>query len=208
MRYLKILGFTAAAAAALAATVGAGGASATVLCSTTVELCPEAQKWQAGTVLDWTVPAGGAIAVNDTSGNQLDKCTVQTKKWKITAFGSATATVTGVEEATTWENCTFPTKMLTLPKWEVHKIAGTSNGTVTADAADEMTINTVFFGSCIYGASAGSSIGEITEGDPAVLHTNAVTTRFGTNFACPSTSRLSGTLTLTTPVTTLSVASG
>jgi len=208
MRHLKMLGLAAMAAGVLVAILGAGNASATVLCSTTVELCPEGQKWQANTVLDWTVPSGGSVNIVDTSGNSLDKCTTQTKKWKITVFGSGSQTVTGVEEATTWESCTFTTKMLTLPKWEIHNIAGTSNGTVTSDGTAELTINTGFFGSCIYGVSSGVSIGEITEGAPAILHTNAVTSRFGTNFACPATAKLSGTLTLTTPVTTLSVASG
>ena len=210
MRYLKIFGLAAIVATVLAAFTGAGSASASVFCSTTADPCPAAQKWPAGTGLDWTIPSGKSVQLVTTTGEELDTCSTQTKKWKITNAGSTTETVTGEEEETTWGSCTFPTKILTLPKWEVHKIAATSNGTVTAEGTTEITINTIFFGSCIYGATSGTSVGDITEGKPAVLHTSAVSEKFsGSNLACPSTAKLTATLTLTEPAsTTLSVSSG
>jgi len=108
------------------------------------------------------------------------------------------------------EAARFQRKILTLPKWEVHKIAGTSNGTVTSEGTTEITINTIFFGRCIHGGTSGTSVGDITEGNPAVLHTNAVSEKFsGSNLACPATGKLTATLTLTSPSnTTLSVSSG
>ena len=209
MRYLKILGLAVVAAAAYATIAGAGTASATVLCSTTADPCPAGQKWPAGLTLDWSIPSGNSVLQVDTEGSTLDTCTASTMKWVITNAGSSTTTVTGTDEETTFSGCTFPTKTLKLGKWEIHKIAGTSNGTVTSDEITETTINTVFFGSCIYGVTAGTDLGTITEGNPAILHIDAVTEKFsGSNFACPETDRWTATYTLTSPSsTTLSVSS-
>ena len=210
MRYLKMLGLAAVAAAALFAILGAGSASATVLCSTTAEPCPAGQKWPVGTTLDWSVPSGKQIALVDTEGGELDKCSTSTLQWTITNAGSATTTVTGENEGTTWGSCTFPTKTLTLGKTEIHKIAGTSNGTVTEEGTFEVTINTVFFGSCIYGATSGVSIYDLIEGVAAETRVNAVVERFsGSNFACPSTAKMTGDYVLTAPKnTTRSVSNG
>jgi hypothetical protein len=129
-------------------------------------------------------------------------------KGKTTNAGSATETVTGPVEETTFGGCTFPTTVVERGKLEIHKINGTSNGTVTADGTFRWTINTIFFGSCIFGFTSGTSIGDITEGNPAILHINAVVEKFsGSNLACPETQRMTGTYILTSPVgTTLSVS--
>jgi hypothetical protein len=215
MKHVKILGLAALAAAALAALLGAGGASATVLCSTTVEPCPAGQAWPTNTVLDFSVPSGGSIAWQDTNGNSIDGCSSSTQEWKISNAGSSTSTVTGSlsepvsSTGTAWSGCTFPTQTLSSSgKLEIHKIAGSSNGTVTSDSKVEWTINSVVVGSCVWGYEAGTSLGTITEGKPATLDLNAVVKRFGTNFACPSTERLVATYLLTAPSnTTLSLSS-
>jgi hypothetical protein len=208
MRYLKALGAAIVAAAALMAIAGAGSASATVLCSTTVDPCPAGQKWPANTTLDWSLVPGTTAVQTATGGETLDTCTGSTIKWIITNAGSATETVTGTDEETTFSGCSFTTTTNKLGKFEIHKIAGTSNGTVTVDEITETTINTVFFGSCVYGATKGTSLGDITEGKPAILHINAVTERLsGSNLACPETDKWTATYTLTSPKeTTLSVS--
>jgi len=208
MRYLKMFGLAAIAVGALMAFIGAGSASATVLCSTTVDPCPVGQKWPANTTLDWSIPSGSSAQQVATEGEVIDTCTGSTIKWIITNPGSATETVTGTDEETTFSGCSFTTTTNKLGKFEIHKIAGTSNGTVTVDEITETTINTIFFGSCVYGATKGISIGDITEGKPPVLHINAVTHRLsGSNFACPETDKWTATYTLTSQVgTTLSVS--
>jgi hypothetical protein len=207
MKHLKTLALAAVATSALFAIAGAGSASATVLCSTTADPCPSAQKWGLVT-LEFSIPSGSAINLKDTSGNELDKCTTSKTKGPITNTGSSTATVTSTVEETTWGGCTFQTNTVVKSKLEIHKIAGTSNGTVTSDGEFQWTINTVLFGSCIFGYASGTDIGTITEGKPATFHLNAVVKRFGTNFACPETERMTGTYTLTSPSgTTLSVSS-
>ncbi len=145
----------------------------------------------------------------DTQSEPLKTCTSSTIKGKITNAGSSTETVTGPVEELTWGVCDHPTKTLAKGQLEIHKIAGTSNGTLTADGTFEWTTNTIFLGSCIYGVTSGVDLGEITEGNPAILHINAVIEKFsGSNLACPATGKWTGTYTLTSPAnTTLSVSS-
>lgn len=207
MRYLKMLGLAAIAAAALTALAGAGSASATVLCSTTADPCPSGQDWPVGITLDWSLVPGTSIVQTDTAGNVLSTCKESTVKWTMTKTGSSVETVTGVDEETTFGACTFPTKTIKLANTEIHKIAGTSNGTVTADGVTEITINNPFFGSCIYGVPNGASLGEITEGKPPIFHVNAVTVKLSGGAGCPATDKWTATYTLTSPAnTTLSVS--
>ena len=216
MKHLKTLGAALIVAAAFTALFGAASASATVICSTTADPCPVGQSWPNGTKIDWSIPSGGSIVQRDTSGNTLDSCTTSTMEWEITNRGGATSTVTGKfsepvsTTGTTWSGCTITTKTLTTSaKWEIHKIAGTSDSTVTSDSAIEWTTNTVLFGSCIYGFAANVDVGTITEGigSGAKFNVNAVVTRFGTNVACPATTKMTGTYILTTPgSTTLSIS--
>jgi hypothetical protein len=206
MKYLKMLALAAVAAGALMAFAGAGTASATVLCSTTVTPCPAGQSWPANTVLDFSIPSGGSAVLKDTNGNELDKCTSSTVEGKITNAGSSTTTVTGSFEepnettGLTWGGCTWTTKTTsTGGKLEVHNITGTSNGTVTADSKISVTIFIGLFNeSCQYGVEPGTSVGDITEGSGtgAVFHANANATRF-VGVLCPKTAVWTGTYVLT-----------
>jgi hypothetical protein len=213
MRHLKTLALAAVAAGALMALVGAGTASASILCSTTVETCQEAQKLQFNTILDFSLSPGTSALLKETAvegGATLDTCKSSTKKGIITSVGSSTETVTGEFTEVTWGTCTFPTSTTLKGKFEVHKIAGTSNGTVTADGETRVTINTIFFGSCVYSVPSGGSIGDLTEGNPAILHTNAVAHKTtGSEAVCPTTAITTATYVLTSPAgTTVSVGSG
>jgi hypothetical protein len=216
MKYLKMLALAAVAAAALMVFIGVGTASATTLCSTTVETCPAGQKLTVGTILDFTLTSGVSSAWKETStggggGEVLDTCKGSTLKGEITNAGSSTETVTGKFTAITWGTCTFPTTTTLLGKFEIHKIAGTSNGTVTVEDGTEnkMTINTIFFGTCVYAMPGGESIGDFTEGNPAVFHMAAVLEKTeGSNLACPETSVLFATYSLTSPATTVSTSFG
>ncbi len=219
MKYAKMLALAAVAAGALMAFIGAGTASATKLCSTTVDPCPAGQHVVAGTVLHFTLASGTKALLTETGGEPIDTCSASTVKGTTINTGSSTETVTGHITALTWESCTFSTKTIRKGCLEIHKIASTSNGTVTADKCkkaegieegiSEVTINTVFFGSCIYGIEAGKSIGDLTEGNPAHFTAKAVAKKLsGSNFACPETANWSATYVLTEPKTTISVTAG
>jgi len=217
MKYLKMFALAAVAAGALMAFIGAGTASATELCSTTTAAgvaCPAGQKWGAGTIIDFSLTSGTSAELKETSapegeGKSLDTCTGSetTVKGELTNAGSATETATGKITELKWKTCTFPTSTTQLGRLEIHRIAGTSNGTVTSDEETKVTINTVFFGSCVYTVESGHSIGDITEGNPAVFHANAVAHQVSNNPVCPTTSVWTATYTLTSPSgTTLSIS--
>lgn len=207
MKYFKLFGLVAIAAAALMACVGSSTASATVLCSTTAEPCPELQRWP-NSELDFSVPSGSSF-LWENAGEVLETCTNVTINSEMLNPGSATTTVETRNQAITWKNCAVPNTTIALGGLAIHKIAGTSNGTVTASEDVSWTINTVFFGSCVYAWKKGKQFGELTEGKPAILHVNSTVEKVsGSNFACPETGTLVGTMTLTSPTgTTLSVES-
>jgi hypothetical protein len=204
MKHLKTLVLAAVAAGALMAFFGAGTASATVLCSTTIETCPTAQKWGA-IPLDFSLVKGGSANLTETSSKSIVTCTESTVKGEITNTGSSTETVTGPVPELTFKKCNLPVTVLKVGKLEVHSIAGTSSGTVTADGTFEVTINTVLFGSCIFKAEAGADFGVLIEGKPGVFEAHLVLTSSGV--PCPGSAILSGQYQVTTPEnTTLSVS--
>jgi hypothetical protein len=212
MKYLKMLVLAAVAPSALMAFFGAGTASATKLCSTTVDPCPAGQHWPAGTEIDLSLVPEGSSLETDTQGNRIETCTVSTVKVKTTTTGSTSETVKGNITSLLWEGCGSPTKTIKMGSLEIHKIAGTSNGTLTASTITEVTSSSFFFGSCVYGVTSGVSVGDLTEGkgSTAILHVNTIKHKFsGSNFACPETTRWTATYQLTSPSsTTLSVTAG
>src|SRR5215475_12708641 len=120
MKYAKMLALAAVAASALMAFIGAGTASATTLCSTTVEKCPEAQKVTG--VLDFSLTKETSANLVETGAEPktLDTCKASTVKGTITNSGGATSTPSGPVEELTWSSCTFPTKTITKGGLEVH----------------------------------------------------------------------------------------
>ena len=185
MKYVKILSLAAVAAMALMA-FAASSASATSIVGGEPE-----KTFGNGDTIDFSIPSGKSAVLVDTAGEEIDTCATSTVKGKL-----STATTGSIEELT-WGSCTFPTKTITNGKLEVTGGTGTV-GTVKADATIEVTINTIFFGSCIYGVTAGESVGTIS-GKPASFTANAVAEKFsGSNLACPATSKWTGTYSATT----------
>jgi hypothetical protein len=206
MKCLKLLGLAAAVALALSAFPASAGAASSVFCTTQESPCPEGNRWATGTELDFSLKSGTSSALVSTEGESLDTCKGSTAKGKIEKLEA----VTGPIESLTWSSCTFPTTTLTKGKLEVLNIAGTHNGTVKSDGTTEVTINTVFYGTCVYGPTAGVDLGELKEGKPATFVANAVLEKFsGSGFACPKTAKWTAEYTLTEPgEKTLSVETG
>jgi len=104
MKYVKMLGLAAVAAAALMAFVGASTASATVLCKTagtgspTGTTCPANQAYPAGTAI--TAVNKGTVKL-DTTFKTIE-CSGSEVKGSTSNEGSATETVTGPEGTLTF----------------------------------------------------------------------------------------------------------
>jgi hypothetical protein len=203
MKSMKTLGLAVVAAVALAVVAGAGSASATVFCEENVEPCPEAKRWSKGTAVDFTLRPGTSLNSLDTVGNVLTTCTASTIGWTIGGAGGATVTVVGTAEAKqiSLSSCTFSSTTVEGGELEFHSISGTSNATVTAKRF-RITVNTVFFGSCVWGVGTGTHLGTLTSSGTgaSTLNVNAVLTKAeGSGFACPTEFRIAGEYLQTSP---------
>lgn len=172
MKYLKILGLAALAAMALAALLGTGSASATVLCKTKTTPCTS--KWTKGTQIEFNLTAATSALWKTTEGLSIKTCTGAKIKGEITNEGSATEHVKMKNTEISWTSCTVATVTVKLGETEFQNITGTENGTIILKNA-EFTTNDPFFGDCSYGTGAGVDLGTLTAsatGD-AVMDINA-----------------------------------
>lgn len=198
MKHLKALGLVAAATMALMAFIGIGSASATVLCKTSITQGCAASGWDypTGTTIDASLE-GTAIHELHESTMMLDTCSGSTFKGSTSNTGNSSETVLVPLAAWTWSGCTRTTNTLKAGKLEIHWIAGTDNGTLTAFET-EITTNTIF-GSCVYGFGNGHDIGILTGGNPATIDINTTVTKITGNFACPEVTTLTAAYPVTEP---------
>lgn len=129
MKCLKMLGLVVVAATALTAFLGAGSASATVLCTTPVSPCPAEERWGAGTALDASLSGSNTWEAGSTA---LSTCTGSTIAGKTTSSGSGLETISLKLETLSFSTCTKKTTVITLGELQIHSIAGTTDGTITS----------------------------------------------------------------------------
>ncbi|MGN6816508.1 MAG: hypothetical protein ACTHK3_10560 [Solirubrobacterales bacterium] len=202
MKYLKMLGLAAVAAMAVMAFFGASSASATVLCTTTTAPCGT------GWHVDKTVgTAIGSTSLHSTGGALEATCTESSSTAEKSTTGSSTTTPVGTvaKAGLTWGGCNQITETLEGGELEIHQIAGTHNGTVTAKG---FKVTVVIGGlSCTFGAGTGIHLGVLTGGDPAILHANAVVNKVAGGFLCPADSVWEATYQITNHTSVYVVAS-
>ncbi|HEV2858726.1 MAG TPA: hypothetical protein VGW80_10025 [Solirubrobacterales bacterium] len=197
MKYLKILGLAAVAAAALMAF--AGSASATVLCNNNTSTTACTSKVTAGTAIKSELN-GGSATLETTGGTVLVTCTGSTVAGTVENAGGSAATVGGKITALTWSGCSKEVKTLVNGELEIHHIAGTDNGTLTAKNT-QVTVNGLFENeSCIYGAGTGTDLGTLVGGAPATLSISALVKRqTGSGALCPAETRWTASYKVTAP---------
>jgi hypothetical protein len=205
MKYVKTAGLLAFASAALVALMGTGSASATVLCNNNTSTTACSSKIAAGTEIKSKLT--GSAVLETTGGTTLDTCTGGEVNGKVENAGSSTTTVSGKNSAVTWSGCTVETKTLAPGSLEIHWVSGTDNGDVTGSGT-EVTVNTGFFGACVYGPGIGKLLGRIVGAIKAVI-TITVTIPLTKNESglCPSETKWTANYEVTTP-SPLFVASG
>jgi hypothetical protein len=224
MKYVKMLGLAAVAAAALMAFVGASTASATVLCKTpgtgtpTGTTCPANQAYPAGTEIH-AVSEGNLVL---TTGSEFTEITCKkgTVKGKTSNEGSATETVSGAAETITWEECSTPNGACTVTtlkpgtlevhwiegvdkneKGEVTAVTGSHNGTLTSNGAEITSSCASIFGNihCIYKA-AEEDLGTVTGGNPATADFESTPVNIiATSGLCPSGPKWDAKYEITSP---------
>jgi hypothetical protein len=182
MKYIKMLGLLAVAAAAFMAF--AGTASATVLKS-------------GGTTL------GSGTKIESTGTNAVLKagfatieCAHSEVDGKTSNTGGASETVEGAISTLSFKECNATVNVLKKGSLIVHHTSG-SNGTVTSQGA-EVTV-AIGSTSCTYGTPTATSIGTLSGGGPAVLNASANLERVAGGFLCANPATWTAKYTVTTP---------
>ena len=199
MKHLKILGLAAVAGMALVAFLGAGSASATVLCKTAVTEGCHAGGWAypAGTEIDMSLE--GTTSTSTTGGTLLDTCTEGTLRGETTNTGSSSETVDWNLSEMWSKNCTKTTDSIVNGALEVHWISGTDNGTLTVNGT-QVTKNLGILGSCTYGPGAGGTeLGTLIGGSPATVRVEAVLPKLAGGATCPPDVVWTGAYAVTSP---------
>lgn len=199
MKYVKMLGLAAVAAAALMAFVGAGSASATVLCKTATNPCTS--KWALGTEVRFSLKSGTSAIWKGQQGETLKTCTGADLRGKISNAGSAFETVKLQITENSWTSCTVPTTTVKLGELEIHSITGSTNGTMTLKGA-EFTTKDNFFGDCSYGAGTGIDLGTLTSSGTGDAVIDVSATLLPTGLGCCPQVSWAEEFTLTSPVET------
>jgi len=192
MKHLKLFGAAVAAAMAMLALWGGGAASATVLCKTSSNPCPE--KYLAGTAVNASIATGTEVKFVDSGGFTLDICKKGQLNGKILSAGSSTETVTLRPEFMSYENCVVPLQVATWGSYELHSIIGTANGTLT------VTGQTIYLnmGECKYVSGTGTHAGVLTGGSAPTIDYSLQLTKTSGPCIWPS-ARLTATYSVTSP---------
>jgi len=175
MKYLKMIGLAAVAAAALMAFAGAGTASAeTTLCADTAG----ASCYGKGTVVDASLVAGTKAVLTPAGffGSNVE-CAISTVKGKV----ETTTTASGKIEQLTFEECTDPVTVTKPGKLAIHH-DGEHNGKLTVTGyevhVEQSSLPCTFAGNITEGIT-------VTGGSMAKV--DATATLEGTSsFPCPS----------------------
>jgi hypothetical protein len=193
MKGLKALGLAAVAALALTAFLGASSASATVLCTTTTSPCGTG--WHIDQII---LSSTGSVSAHSTSGSLEATCKEMALTGNKVSTGSSTTTpIYSVATAKMlFGGCSQASETLGGGEIEIHQIAGTHNGTVTAFG---FKVTTAIAGiSCYFTFGTGAHFGVLTGGSPAILHMNAVADKTPpSSFLCPADTVWEGTFQLT-----------
>lgn len=202
MKYLKILGLAAVAAAAVMAF--AGTASATILTS------PANTQLPAGTEINSHLVEKGKAVLKAEFGEVV--CEESVVEGKTSNAGGATETVKGSISSLSFTKCNCEVKVLANGELEIHSIAGTDNGTLTGKGTEVTTSCPSVFGQqhCIWstttkaggatdlGTLVGSKTG--TEETAKLKAENAQITHIGgTSFLCGEFGSWTAEYEVTTP---------
>lgn len=139
------------------------------------------------------------MLIKTTGGLIENTCTSLSMKGTTSNIGGSSETVkaTVPTEGMTFGGCANTTDVLEGGELEVHRIEGTSNGTVTARGVQ---VTTTLAGiSCTYGFGSGTDLGRLTGGTTATLDFQAVVNKVSGSFLCPSTAIWEIRYTVTSP---------
>lgn len=201
MKCLRILGPTAAVAAVLAL-VGAGMASATVLCQTNASTinCGAPNHVKAGSTVEAALEGTNQAVFEDMSNNVKWKCPSSVIRGTTEQTGSAMENVSLSVPAIelSFSNCGTTIDNGAAGTIEMEWIPKTDNATLTVKGF-KIEINA--FGSewCIYEFTTVTDMGVLKGANPASISVNAVIPRVNVCSFGPTSLRWTGTYTVREP---------
>jgi hypothetical protein len=188
MKYLKMIGLAAIAAAVLMAIVGASAASAT-----TLEV--EGVTKNASVSIVASLTPGTSALLKDSAGTTTDTCTTSEVKGATESPFTGSTYVGGIVSSLTFGNCSHTTTVLKPGKLDIDWDGGT-NGTVISTEAEVTVVSTAFGISAVCKTGAGTDIGTLTgvKTGHALMHING-------KISCGilGTSTWTGSYTVTSP---------
>jgi hypothetical protein len=180
MRYIKTLGPAAVVAVALMAFVGAGTASATVLCkkpgegTTTGTTCPTGQAYEAKAIFDAKVESMTEPVTLKIPFKTMD-CFESTIKGSLTSAGGEKQAVSISAEVLALATCPCTLAVLSPGTYNIEWNSGTHSGTVTSSGV-EITVECERLPKewvhCVY-KTENTDLGTLKGGEPAKLEINA-----------------------------------
>ncbi|MGN6276147.1 MAG: hypothetical protein ACTHNP_09515 [Solirubrobacterales bacterium] len=203
MKSLKMLGLAAIAALGLMAFVGAGTASATVICKTNLNPCPAEWMVSTGTNIVSSLATSATLETSGSTPETLDTCTGGSVSGPTEQTGSSTETVSikVPKENITWSGCTRTTDTVSGGTLEFH-YEGSGKLTVTVKEI-QVTVN-IGGVSCTYGY--GSEYKDLATIDPpegtrthATITINTLVPKTEGSFACPKEPRWTASYEVTEP---------
>jgi hypothetical protein len=184
MKYIKMLGLLAVAAAALMAF--AGSASATTVTSPT------------GTVYNGVIEATGSTTYLTGTWSAVE-CKHSEVKGEITTQGDG-ITAEGPITTLHFSQCNYPTTVIKSGSLVAHTDTASAdyNGTLTSVGAEVLVHTSI--GTCRFSTGTGTDIGTLTGGAPAKLAINSakIPVTEG-NFFCGNSGIWEGSYTVTNP---------
>jgi hypothetical protein len=183
MKHLRLIGLAGVVAMAAIEIGGAGTASATVLCKATESPCSETNLIKKNA--EFHADLEGRSVFSLTTGYIFESCTGGTLAAGLSSQGGAAATVIVATAASswTWTGCEAGGVSATaFGELEIHHIAGTDNGTVTAKG---FGFKFTSLGSeCVYVPASVGELGLVTGGASPKIHINSVFVESKENLSC------------------------
>jgi hypothetical protein len=190
MKYVKMLGLAAIAAAALTAFVGAGTASAeTTLCAVNTSPCPAGSAYGTGTTINAQLKAGTHATLH--AGFAEITC----KKSTVTGKIENATTPSGKISNLTFTECSGVVKVLKNGSLTAHHSGG-GNGNLTATGV-EVTVEQAGV-HCIYGGNITTGL-NLTGGNPATMTSTAKIPLVSGGFFCASPANWTASYEVTSP---------
>jgi hypothetical protein len=200
LKSLKLLGMSVVAVAALAAWLGAGSASATVLCKNSTSPCTS--KYGSGTSYTATLSSGTELTF--AMGFSTAKCTGSSVGFEQTGNGGLGVTVPLKVTALSYSGCNGSVNVTALGSGNVAWTSG-STGSITGSGTD---IEIVLGMTCFYGGSITAGLTANGSATATITGVNvAMERQAGSSALCANPAKWSAKYALTAAGSGLWVAS-